>query len=82
MLRNLGCEVHIDEDALTVMPAKFRGCTIDSANDHRIAMSAAIAATVANGPITIRNAQCVSKSYPAFWNVFRQLGGNYEQHIR
>ena len=82
MLRNLGCKVHIDEDALTVMPAKFRGCTIDSANDHRIAMSAAIAATVANGPVTIRNAQCVSKSYPAFWNVFRQLGGNYEQHIR
>lgn len=78
MLRNLGANVTVTEDTLTIMPAKFQGCTIDSANDHRIAMSAAIAATIASGPVTVRNAQCVSKSYPAFWNVYRQLGGYYE----
>ncbi|MBQ2264866.1 MAG: hypothetical protein II341_05605, partial [Oscillospiraceae bacterium] len=42
------------------------GCTIDAAGDHRIAMAAAIAATVASSPVTIHGAECVSKSYPTF----------------
>ena len=45
-------------------------------------MTAAIAATIANGPVTILGAECVSKSYPAFWQVYEKLGGNYEQYIR
>jgi 3-phosphoshikimate 1-carboxyvinyltransferase len=67
---------------LTVGFGKFRGCTVDAANDHRIAMSAAIAATVADGPITIFGAECVAKSYPSFWDEYKRLGGHYEQYIR
>ena len=45
-------------------------------------MAAAIAATVSADPVTILDAQCVEKSYPDFWNTYKELGGNYEQHIR
>ncbi len=82
MLRALGADCTATENTLTVYPAQFRGGTVDSAGDHRIAMSAAIAATVSNSDVTILNAECVKKSYPAFWDEFRRLGGNYEQHIR
>lgn len=82
LLRKLGSEVLISENELEIQPAEFQGCTIDAMNDHRIAMAAAIAATVARGPVTILGAQCVAKSYPAFWDDFRRLGGTYEQYIR
>ena len=79
MLYNMGIRAEATEGTLTVSPGKFHACTVNSYNDHRIAMSAAIAATIATGPIQITNAQCVSKSYPAFWKDFAKLGGNYEQ---
>ena len=82
MLRALGIRAEADEHTLTVFPGKFCGCVINSENDHRIAMSAAIAATIADGPVTILDAECVSKSYPNFWEIYRSLGGNYEQHLR
>ena len=82
MLRAFGAAVDIDKDAFTVYPAPFTSCTIDAMSDHRIAMAAAIGATVASGPVTIIGAECISKSYPAFWDVYKQLGGQYEQYIR
>ncbi len=39
-------------------------------------MMAAIAATGCTGPVTIRGAECVQKSYPDFWEVYRSLGGD------
>lgn len=82
MLSALGAEVYADENTLTIHPASYHTCVIDAAGDHRIAMAAAIAATVANGPVTITGAECVNKSYPGFWDAYKELGGNYEQHIR
>ena len=82
MLENLGGRAEADENAMTVFPSELTGGIVDSCNDHRIAMSAAIAATVCTGSVTIWGAQCVSKSYPSFWEEYRRLGGNYEQHIR
>lgn len=82
MLKALGIHTESDQSTLTVFPGKFYGGQVDSVNDHRIAMASAIAATIADGPVTIRNAQCVEKSYPSFWREYQKLGGNYEQHIR
>lgn len=82
MLRALGGEAFATQDTLTVLGTGLRGGTVDAANDHRIAMSAAIATTVCSAPVTILGAECVQKSYPLFWEEFRRLGGNYEQHIR
>ena len=82
MLRALGGRAEADDTTLTVYPGPFTGGTVDPCNDHRIAMSAAIAATVCQTPVTIPGAECVRKSYPQFWEEYRTLGGNYEQHIR
>lgn len=82
MLENLGGQASATEDTLTVVPCAFTGGTVDSCNDHRIAMSAAIAATLCREPVTILDAQSVKKSYPNFWAEYRRLGGNYEQSLR
>ncbi len=82
LLRALGITVETTGDEMRVYPAPLHGGTVDCANDHRIAMAAAIAATIADAPVKLLGAQCVEKSYPAFWQDYRALGGNYEQHIR
>ncbi len=82
MLKNLGIETEISENELLVKPGNYHSCTVDSVGDHRIAMAAAIAAVTADGPVTILGSQCVAKSYPGFWEDYKQLGGRYEQYIR
>lgn len=82
MIENLGGKAEADENTLTVYGTGLNGGTVDSMNDHRIAMSAAIASTVCTEPVTILGAQCVSKSYPHFWEEFSRLGGKYEQYLR
>lgn len=82
MLEALGGTAEATESTLTVHPARYAGGTVDSVNDHRIAMAAAIASTVCSGPVTILGAECVQKSYPHFWEEFSRLGGNYEQYLR
>ena len=82
MIENLGGKAEADENTLTVYGTGLKGGTVDSMNDHRIAMSAAIASTVCTEPVTILGAQCVSKSYPHFWEEFSRLGGKYEQYLR
>ena len=78
MLKSLGAGITASEDTMEVFPATYHGCTIDATADHRIAMSAGIAATVASGPVKVINADSVNKSYPGFWAEYRRLGGNYE----
>ena len=76
-LTALGAEVHEEPDRLIIVgKPSLPGGTVHSANDHRIAMMAAIAATGCTGPVTIRGAECVQKSYPDFWEVYRSLGGD------
>ena len=82
LLRALGIGAYADDNTLTVCGGNLSGGVVDSCNDHRIAMAAAIAATVAEAPVTILGADCVKKSYPAFWQDFRTLGGCYEQYLR
>ena len=82
MVEALGGKAEATEDSLTVYGTGLTGGTVQSCNDHRIAMAAAIAATICTHPVTILDAQCVNKSYPHFWAEYRRLGGNYEQHLR
>lgn len=82
MIEAFGGSVDISADNLTICPTKYHGCSVDTSGDHRIAMAAAIAATVTDGPVTIHCAQCVAKSYPSFWEEYARLGASYEQHIR
>ncbi len=75
MLHSLGGRVEATENSLTVYPAPLLGGCVKSYGDHRIAMAAAIAATVCKKPVTITGAECVAKSYPGFWEDYRKLGG-------
>ena len=78
MIRALGGQAYADDTTLTVKGTGLVGGTVDSSNDHRIAMAAAIAATVCKNPVTILTAEAVNKSYPGFWKDFQTLGGQYE----
>ena len=53
--------------------ARLSGGTADACGDHRIAMSAAMAACGCAGPVTVLGSECVAKSYPAFWEDFASL---------
>ncbi len=76
MLTALGGSAEITENTLTVHPARLTGGIVDAKNDHRMAMAAAIAATVCEKEVTILGAECVQKSYPAFWEDYEKLGGS------
>ena len=82
MLRALGGQPQYDEYSLTVFPSAFTGGMVDCCNDHRIAMAAAIAATISSSEVRLMGADCVEKSYPSFWEDYKLLGGQYEQYIR
>ena len=50
------------------------GGNVRSHGDHRVAMALSAAALRAKGQVVIEGAECVSKSYPAFFNDLRSLG--------
>lgn len=66
-LSSAGGKIKVEKDALLIEPAPLNGATIDPKGDHRTAMSAAVLGLGAGG-ITIIDAECVSKSFPDFWN--------------
>lgn len=82
MIKALGGKADADENTLKIYGTGLFGGKVDAVNDHRIAMAAAIAATVCREDVTILGAECVKKSYPKFWEEYARLGGNYEQHLR
>lgn len=69
----LGGEIKMRPDGLDIVGGRLHGGQIDSQNDHRIAMMAAIASTVCDGSLTLKGAQAVKKSYPRFWADFEKL---------
>ena len=81
MLAALGADVAEGEDFLVIRgrEALPGGVTVDSYNDHRIAMMAAIAATRCQRPITLTGAEAVNKSYPSFWEEYVRLGGRIQE---
>ena len=76
MINALGGNVDITDDGLIIHPTgAMHGGTVDSFGDHRIAMAAAVAATRTDGEVIIRGAEAVEKSYPAFFDDYKMLGG-------
>ena len=75
LLDKLGVEFELGENTIKISGVQqFKSCIVDSHNDHRIAMAAAIAALYADGDITINRAEAVSKSYPDFFKDLASLG--------
>lgn len=81
-LNRVGGSVRAFDDYIEIDGVgSLKGGEIDAYNDHRIAMSIAIAATISEAPIIIKGAECVSKSYPDFFDVYRSLGGRAEEVV-
>lgn len=73
MLKALGAEVEELPDGLIIKGGALHGGEVDSCRDHRIAMSAAVAACAAEGSVSVTDENCVEKSYPCFWQDFDSL---------
>jgi 3-phosphoshikimate 1-carboxyvinyltransferase len=76
-LERMGIKGMEDTNRLTITGGKPRGALIDSKRDHRIAMAFSLLGTVV-GNTVIDQAECVAKTYPEFWDVFKNLGGKVE----
>ncbi len=63
----------IDDDTMAVRGGAVRGGRVSAHGDHRIAMSLAVAALRAGGEVVIEGAECVSKSYPSFFEDLQRL---------
>ena len=75
LLTAIGGEIVELEDALYVRGCgRLTGGTVSAENDHRIAMSAAIASLISDAPITILGGECADKSYPRFWEDLANNG--------
>ena len=72
-LRKLGATVDAGPDWWTITPpsgASLRGADIETYDDHRMAMSFAVAGLRVPG-VTIHNPGCVAKTFPTFWDVWQ-----------
>lgn len=72
-LRKMGVIVDEHDDAMDVHGGEPHGAEIDTYDDHRMAMSFAMAGLAVDG-VTIRDPGCVAKSFPTFWTVLDGLG--------
>jgi len=80
MLRALGASAEPTSDGIRVFGKRaLTGGKVDSYNDHRIAMSAAVAAAVAENAVEICGAEAVRKSYGDFFEKYEELGASVER---
>ncbi len=79
-LNKLGGRITEEPDGLIIEgTGQVHGGCVQAWNDHRIAMSLAVASQIAEGPVQIDGAECVRKSYPRFWQDVAAMGGTYTE---
>jgi 3-phosphoshikimate 1-carboxyvinyltransferase len=80
-LERMNIQVVEEEDEVIITGGKPQSATIDSFGDHRIAMAFSMLGIIA-GNTTIEGAECVSKTYPRFWQILESLGGKVEYNVQ
>jgi len=80
-LNKLGARIEEKPEGLIIDGVKeFKGgVNVWSHKDHRIAMTLAIASIKCKEPIILEDYECVSKSYPHFFEDFKMLGGSFDE---
>jgi len=73
-LEAMGIKVVEERNKLTITGSPAKGSVIDSRGDHRIAMAFSLLGLSCGGTI-IDDAECVSKTYPEFWDTLKSIGG-------
>jgi len=74
-LHKLGADVRVQPDGFMIQPGPLHGGTVSSHDDHRLAMSFAILSLKVPG-LVIEKPECVTKSFPKFWETFGALTGS------
>jgi len=69
----MGIEVRVEKDKMFVTGGAPKGAVIDSKGDHRMAMAFGVLGSVV-GDTVIDGAECVSKTYPQFWDTMKSIG--------
>lgn len=77
MINSLGGKATVFDDGITVLGTALKGGRVNSENDHRIVMAAAVAACHTKDPVEITGSEAVNKSYPTFFEDFKALGGQF-----
>lgn len=78
-LDKMGLKIRVSDDCMFIEgPSRLKGTVVNPSGDHRIAMACAVAALKAHGETVIRNASCVNKSYPRFYQDLKSLGVSVE----
>ncbi len=73
-LTKMGAKITEKPDGLIIEgPTRLKGAVVKSHGDHRLVMSLAIAALVADGPTTIEDVECVATSFPNFWALLDSI---------
>jgi 3-phosphoshikimate 1-carboxyvinyltransferase len=70
----MNIKVEMSDDYLIVTGGKVNGARVNSHDDHRIAMAAAVAALGASGTIFIKDSHCIVNSYPGFFDDLKKVG--------
>jgi 3-phosphoshikimate 1-carboxyvinyltransferase len=73
-LKRLGIDVKETPDGIVIRGGKLSGGDVDSRGDHRIAMSFAMSALRASGPVTIHDCRNVATSFPDFVELAKRAG--------
>ena len=73
-LRRLGAEVHERTDGLTIVPRDLHPATLETYDDHRMAMSLALAGLLVAG-VRIADPACVGKTFPGYWHALAEVAG-------
>ena len=70
----MGAQIEEFADGMAIQGGvALRGAEVDSETDHRVAMSLAVAAQIANGPTSLHRAEAAAVSYPGFWDDLERL---------
>lgn len=79
VFEKLGVSIHVEENQMIIEGHNgIQGGTVHAHGDHRIVMACAVAALNASGPVTIKGAEAVRKSYPGFFGDLKMLGVQME----
>jgi 3-phosphoshikimate 1-carboxyvinyltransferase len=70
----MNIKIEINDDYLIITGGKVKGARINSHDDHRIVMAAAVAALGASDTVHIKDSHCIAKSYPGFFDDLRKVG--------
>lgn len=82
-LKALGANINRLEDKI-IIEGKEKltgGCKVYAFDDHRIVMALVAIASQVEKPFIITKGEVIGKSFPNFWELFRQIGGHYDSQI-